>query len=177
MGAGGKCSLFSDTAGGDHIVGAAIGTYHLVCFKNTTAGCLHHALVRVTRPEFGNWNANAERAAEAAADHKRNLIIDRYRTGRLAQHCARDHSYTIEGEYHGFPEGEIFYASHGQVMVEVWVAARRLHPYWIVFGMAASEEDFWHCIAADDELQGVELRRPARLISAFFITEADYPIE
>jgi hypothetical protein len=155
----------------------AAKTYHLVCFRGLAASCVHHALIRVTRPEFGNWSANQESAAEAEQVRKRDVIIDHYRATTLAQDCPRQHEAAVEGEFQGFPEGDVFYASHGQITVDIWVAAYQGRPYWIVFGIAASEVDFWRQVAGDDEIRGIELSRPARRIDAFFITEEDCPRE
>jgi len=152
---------------------AEIDVYHLIRLDGDGAACRHHLLLKSKRPDFADRSDRQDEAI-AANRHRRDRVIAAYQQQALARQCPHQHGVTLAGEFSGYPEGTPFYAECGQVPVDIWVAATRFGHPWIVFGMAASEAEFWQHLAENEDAAVLGPRRPARRVHAYFIIDADY---
>lgn len=154
-------------------MGAAIAVYHLVRYDGIDAACQHYLLLRVTQREFANWSETQHENAASEQFRKRDGLIAADQKGRLARECLHRHRVTQVGEFQGFPQGDALYALSGEIELDIWVAETRFGAPWILFGVAASEDEFWRDIAEDEDLIALGPKQPARLIHVHFVMEAD----
>lgn len=135
--------------------------------------CLHHLLVRVGRPGFGNADEGDYSRAAEVADGKTRALIELYERGTLAAECGGRHAPELAGELQAGPVGDELSEGGGGVHVNLWVAETRFGRPWVVLGTAGSEEEFWRAVDEDEDLAALGARGPARLVRAFFLTEGE----
>ena len=152
-----------------------IDVYHLIRLDGDNAACQHYLLLKSKRRDVGK----RQRDEDAVADSRRerDRVVSLYQQRTLARECPHRHVATLEGEFSGYPEGTAFYAETAGVPVDIWVARTRFGHPWIVFGMAASEAEFWQHLAEDEDAAVLGPRRPARLVHAYFVIDTDYPAQ
>ena len=142
------------------------------------AGCIHHLLVRAAQPSYPNHDAGAEDAAQAFASSALDHLTEWWVRWRLPVDCRSDHSHRIIGETsdlvfdEGLADDPDLWAGLGLRMVDVWTVTGA-RAGWMVLGAARNEAAFWAGVAEADHLDRVRLDTPARLVSAYFITELD----
>lgn len=119
-----------------------------------------HLLVKAERPEFPNWDQNAEDAAIDAVDsHFTSLVA-------AQQHRLGFTGTTLIGTWEdAYPKGDVFYTDQSDILVDVWITTDTKYGRYFAFGIAKSEEDFWNALRelhADGDLWGFEeFVRPA----------------
>lgn len=128
-------------------------------------------LLRVTRPAYQNASQAHADWAEAQADGRRAQLLEAYQAWRRA--AGGGCNLTLLGVCEGEPPGDALYEDHGWVDLDLWVAATRFGPPWVLLGVAASEADFFAEIADNSLYASYAPVRPAQRLRAFFITEAD----
>ena len=139
-------------------------------------GCLHHLLLRVGRPAFGNADEGDYARASEAADGKRARLLETFESETLAVECGGRHAATLAGELQSSPVGEELEGGRGGFYVDLWVAETRYGRPWVVLGTAPCEEEFWRGVALDEELSALGARRPASRRRAYFLAEEDGPV-
>ena len=137
------------------------------------AGCAHHLLLRVRQAAFSNADAAAYDRAVHAADARRGALIRVYQSDLLPRECAAPHEARLVGELQARLVGDGLSEGRGGREVDVWIAQTRYGAPWVVMGTAESEEEFWRGVEEDDDLAGLDPRRPAARQRVFFLADAD----
>ena len=135
--------------------------------------CLHHLLVRVSRPGFSNADEGDYARAARAADEKAKTLVELYEREALAAECAARHAPELAGESQAGPVGDELSEGGGGIYVSLWVAETRFGHPWVVLGTAGSEAEFWRAVGEDEDLSSMGARRPARAVRAFFLREGE----
>lgn len=152
-----------------------IDIYYLVRLADPPAGLPPHLLLKVTQAEYPNWDQSQEDAAVIAVIRRRDRLIEDYCSLLATPAGGRPPAAEVVGEYQVLPVGAAFYEPADRPMLDVWVAPTRFGSYWLVLGAAATEEAFWHQVAADEDAAGLEPVRPAMLLTVCFLNRADRP--
>ncbi|GEN77607.1 hypothetical protein [Chryseobacterium hagamense] len=122
-------------------------------------------ILRTVRSDFNNASQTQEdkcRETESASRLRLLEMIGRQNnTGELE----------LVGEFHGYPEGDIFYSESGASDISVYYMATGFGKPWIIFGTAASEEDFLTGVENDEDLRTLAPAGEPVKISARFVTE------
>jgi hypothetical protein len=154
-------------------MGIPIDIYYLVRFENPSFGCTHHLLLKVTRAEYVNSNENQYSAVIDDVERRRDHLIEHYLSGTLPSVCPATHASAVVGELQSGPIGDLFYQPISDVALNIWVAPTRFGNYWIVFGIADSEEDFWRQAADDEDFTSLEPKSPAARLQVHYLNRAD----
>jgi hypothetical protein len=146
---------------------APIDVYYLVKFAPPPVDHPPYLLLKLTQAEYANWSQTQEDAAVADVIQRRDQII-----GSLVSQIepsASPATAEVVGEFQGYPDGDAFYEETDRQALDVWVAPTRFGHYWIVLGIAVSEEAFWQKIAEDEDAAGLGPTRPARQLTVRFL--------
>ena len=158
-------------------MGSATQVFRL-CQSTAADGCVHYLLARAARPSYPNADAGAEDAADAFAASALDHLTGWWARWRLPVDCRSEHAHRIIGETShvvfddGLTDDPDLEAGQGLRTVDVWMATGD-YPGFMVIGAARDQAAFWVGVAEDDDLDRVRLDRPARLVSAYFLTDLD----
>lgn len=152
-------------------MGIPLDIFSLHRFASEGANCEHHLLLKVGRPGFSNADEGEYACAVAAADEKRDALIELFKAEVLAGLCPGRHAVSLAGELQAYPVGDVLFDECGGFYVDLWVAETRFGHPWVVMGTAGDEEEFWREVEQDEDLSSLGPRRPPRKRRAYFLTE------
>ena len=151
-------------------MGIPLDIYTLYRLAQQGNRCEHFLLLRVERPGFCNAIEPEYEAAIAIAQERQTRLLTRYHQV-LAHQCPGHHSCELVGELQCFPVGEELLDADGGFDIDLWVAETQFGCPWVVMGTAASEEEFWQGVEADDDLMSLKAIKPAVKRRVWFLTQ------
>ncbi len=140
------------------------GGHYIFSIYKTSGSLSQYFILRTVLPDYRNWSQTEEEKSRKAES------VERLRFLEFVKKQTGTDELEIVGEFHGLPDGEVFYQDHGHPKIPVYYMQTDFGKPWIIFGKAGSEEEFLEAIANDEDLQILNpVRTPVR-VEAWFLT-------
>lgn len=138
--------------------------HYIFSIYRTSCNFPLYFVLRTVLPDYRNSSQTGEEESWKAesAERLRFLEFIRKQTGTGG--------VEIVGEFHGYPDGEVFYRDHGHPEIPVYYRHTGFGKPWIVLGTAGSEEEFLAATENDEDLRALHPEGKPVRIEACFLT-------
>lgn len=121
-------------------------------------------VLRTALPAFRNSSQIEEDRSWKAESAQRSQMLE------LIGKEIGNNEFELVGEFHGDPEGDIFYLESGASGIPVYYMQTDFGKPWIIFGTADSEEEFLAAVENDEDMRALNpIGKPIKIEARFVI--------
>lgn len=140
------------------------GGHYIFSLYKTSDEIPQYFVLRTVLPAFRNSSQTEEAESWEAESAGRLKLLEMIGKENNTERLE------LVGEYHGYPEGDIFYLESGASNIPVYYLATDFGKPWIIFGTSASEEEFVTMVENDEDLRALNsVGKPVKINARFVI--------